>query len=77
MNPFSLGGPDSKYNQPGARPAGFLAGFWHGLIIPFSFFASIFVSGIRIYECQNNGWQYDLGFILSATGAIGGSGANI
>jgi len=77
MNSFSLGGPDSKYNQTGANPAGFLAGLWHGLIVPLTFFASLFVDGIRIYESTNNGWQYDLGFLIGISSSIGGGGSRV
>ena len=63
-NVISLAGSNSKYKLPGAKPAGFLGGFWHGLIIPFSFVASLFVRGVSIYETRNNGRWYEFGFIL-------------
>jgi hypothetical protein len=64
-NAFALAGPDSKYKLPGATPAGFWAGFWHGLIAPWIFLVSLFVPGIRIYETNNKGRRYDFGFLLA------------
>jgi len=55
---------NSKYKLPGANAAGFLGGFWHGLIISFSFVASLFVRGVSIYETRNNGRWFEFGFIL-------------
>ena len=66
-------GPNSKYKLPDATPAGFWAGLWHGLIIPFTFLASIFYPGVRIYETNNRGRLYDLGFIIGISGSFGGS----
>ena len=63
-NPLCVAGANSKYKQPGARPAGFWAGFWHGLIAPITFFVCLFVNGVRIYETNNNGRWYDFGFML-------------
>ena len=61
---ISLAGSNSKFKLPGAKPAGFLGGLWHGLIIPFSFVVSLIVSGVSIYETRNNGRWYEFGFIL-------------
>jgi len=36
-NALAVAGPNSKYQQPGAKPAGFWAGLWHGLISPITF----------------------------------------
>lgn len=73
-NVLAVAGPNSKYSLPGGRPAGFLAGLWHGLISPIVFFVSLFVDGVRIYETNNNGLLYDFGFILGASSSLGGSG---
>lgn len=73
-NILAIAGPGSKYNEPGAEPAGFLAGFWHGLIFPIVFFVSLFFSGVRIYEKNNSGRWYDFGFFIGAGAALGGSG---
>ena len=42
-------GPNSKHALPGAKPAGFWAGLWHGLFSPITFLLSLFIAGVRIY----------------------------
>jgi len=74
-NPLAVGGPNSKYNLPGAAPAGFLAGLWHGLICPIAFIVGLINPGVRIYEQNNTGGWYDFGFVIGISGAFGGSGA--
>lgn len=66
-NPFAIAGPNSRYSLPNSRPAGFLAGLWHRLIAPVTFFASLFQPNVRIYETINSGRQYDLGFMVGIT----------
>lgn len=56
-------------------PAGFFAGFWHGLIAFFTLIWSIFDSDISIYEVDNVGFWYDLGFFLAISGIMAGGGA--
>ena len=73
-NILAVAGPNSTYQKPGAHPAGFWAGFWHGVILPITFFVSLFNPGVRIYETHNRGRLYDLGFVLGASGSLGGSG---
>lgn len=51
--------------------AGYWNGFWHGLIMPYSFIGSWFTDNVNIYEVHNNGLWYHLGlftpgFIISA-----------
>jgi len=75
INMLSIGGPESKYSVPGAEPAGFLAGFWHGLICPFTFIGSLFSPGVGMYEVNNNGRWYDFGFLLGASSSLGGGGS--
>jgi hypothetical protein len=72
-NILAVAGPNSKYAQAGARPAGFWAGLWHGLICPITFLVSLLYGGVRIYEVNNKGRWYDFGFILGASSALGGS----
>jgi hypothetical protein len=72
-NILAVAGPNSKYAQAGARPAGFWAGLWHGLISPITFLVSLFYAGVRIYEINNKGRWYDFGFILGASSSLGGS----
>lgn len=74
-NIFALAGPNSKYKQSGSRPAGFWAGFWHGLISPVTFIVSLLNPNVRIYETNNRGRRYDFGFIIGISGAFGGSGS--
>ncbi len=74
-NVLAVGGPNSKYSLPGASPASFLAGLWHGLICPITFIVSLFSPGVRIYEQNNKGRWYDFGFVMGISGAFGGSGS--
>lgn len=47
-------------------PAGFFLGIWHGIIAPLSWFFSLLVSNVNVYEVCNNGGWYDFGFVLGA-----------
>lgn len=44
--------------------AGFWAGIWHGLIIIITFIVSLFAKEVGIYEVNNSGWTYNLGFLI-------------
>ena len=72
-NILAVAGPNSKYKLPYAHPAGFWAGLWHGLIAPITFLVCIFNPNVRIYETNNRGRLYDLGFLIGASSSIGGS----
>ena len=74
-NVLAVAGPNSKYQMAGSGPAGFWAGFWHGLICPITFIVSLFLDGVRIYEINNKGRLYEFGFVLGASAAFGGSGS--
>jgi hypothetical protein len=74
-NVLAIAGPNSKYQLPDAQPAGFWAGLWHGLIMPLTFLVSLFNPGVRIYETNNKGRLYDFGFLIGASGSLGGSGS--
>ena len=76
-NILSVAGPNSKYKLPNAKPAGFWAGLWHGLITPITFIICIFNPNVRIYETNNRGRLYDFGFILGLSSSFGGSGSRI
>ena len=54
--------------------AGFWRGLWHGLILPMTFFISLFKENVGIYEPHNNGNWYNLGFILGVMIVFGGNG---
>ena len=71
-NSLSIAGSNSKYKEPGAKPAGFLGGLWHGIVAPITFVVSLFVGGVSIYETNNNGRWYEFGFMLGI-GAYSGS----
>jgi hypothetical protein len=72
-NKLAAAGPNSVYKLPDAQPAGFWAGFWHGAIAPIAFFVGLFNPGVRMYETNNSGGWYDLGFLLGASMSLGGS----
>ncbi len=55
-----------------AEPAGFFWGVWHGWIAPFALIGGFFNPAIRVYEGNNVGWWYDLGFYLAVIGGFGG-----
>jgi hypothetical protein len=76
-NILAVAGPGSKYSLPGAKAAGFWAGFWHGLICPITFLVSLFNPNVRIYEINNRGRWYDFGFIIGVSGAFGGGGSRV
>jgi len=51
--------------------AGFWAGLWHGLIIIITFIISLFSENVTIYEINNSGALYNLGFVLGILISIG------
>lgn len=53
---------------------GFMHGLWHGLIIVFSLFGSLFSDDIAIYAIYNNGIWYDIGFVFGVGGFGLGTG---
>lgn len=76
-NRFALAGSGSKFKEEGADPAGFLAGFWHGMIAPIAFFVSLFKPEVNIYETHNNGARYNFGFVLGVSGLFRGPNVNV
>jgi hypothetical protein len=54
------------------RRAGFFSGIWHGWIAPISLVYGFFNEDVRIYEQQNVGWWYDMGFYIAIIGGFGG-----
>lgn len=76
-NILAIAGPSSRYKLDGATPAGFFAGFWHGVIVPVTFVVSLFSPQVRIYETHNRGRWYDLGFLLGLSASFGGGGAEV
>ena len=61
---------DGKHTE--ANPAGFFWGIWHGWIAPISLIWGLFNSDIRLYEPQNTGWWYDVGFYIAVISGFGG-----
>ncbi len=57
-------------------PAGFWAGLWHGLICWITLIVRIFNRNVLVYEINNSGIWYDLGFVLGAIIAFGGSSSS-
>ena len=55
--------------------AGFWHGLWHGFICIVTFIISLFNDNVEMYEVANNGGWYNLGYLLGASCALGGSGA--
>ncbi len=64
---------NARYSPDTGRPANFWAGLWHGLIIVVTFVVSLFTSEVGIYEPNNVGWAYNLGFILGCCVSLGGA----
>ena len=60
----------------GVGSAGFWLGLWHGFILPVTFVISLFTDTVNLYEVNNNGNWYDVGFFLGVSSILsGGSGA--
>lgn len=74
-NALLVAGKNSQYQEPGATPAGFWVGLWHGIIMLITFIVSLFNSDVGIYETNNNGGWYNFGFVLGASAGGGGGGA--
>jgi hypothetical protein len=56
----------------GSKPANFWVGLWHGIIVIITFIMSLFRKDVGIYEVNNYGWSYNLGYILGVMISIGG-----
>jgi membrane protein YdbS with pleckstrin-like domain len=52
--------------------ANFWAGLWHGFISLFAFIVSLFNENVNVYEVNNTGWPYNLGFIFGCMMFYGG-----
>lgn len=62
--------PGDGRNTP-EEPAGFFWGIWHGWIAPISLILSLFNDSFSIYEVNNTGWWYDLGFYMAIISGFG------
>lgn len=69
LSACAAGTPDYAETQ-----AGFFSGVWHGWIAPVALIWHIFNDEVRIYEINNTGIWYDVGFyiaVISGFGSIG------
>jgi hypothetical protein len=66
---FHVGMPTR--NLSGA-PANFWWGVWQGLIIYLSFITSWFDNNVVLYEVNNNGFWYNLGYLIALSVSVGG-----
>jgi hypothetical protein len=64
-------GMPTKELLPNEKPADFWLGLWQGAIIWLTFIASWFDSKIALYEVHNNGFWYNLAFMIGLCIAIG------
>jgi hypothetical protein len=64
-------GPGSDWAEEGADPAGFVFGFWHGLLLIITLIVSFFTDQVSIYEVHNTGLSYNIGFVLGTLAAYG------
>ena len=53
-------------------PANFWWGLWQGLIVFLSFIASWFDNNIVLYQVNNNGFWYNLGYLIALSVSVGG-----
>lgn len=56
-----------------SKPANFLNGIIHGLILPFSFLASVFKNDVTIYAVNNVGTWYNFGYIIGVSACLKGN----
>ncbi|MCX5784434.1 MAG: hypothetical protein NTX59_01965 [Elusimicrobia bacterium] len=63
-NRLYVAGKDSRFKVQGAAPAGFWVGLWHGLIALITFIVSLFNDDVSVYETNNKGKLYELGFLI-------------
>jgi hypothetical protein len=64
--------PAAYHPDQGGNIAGFFSGFWHGLIVWFAFFFTLFTDSVSIYDANNNGGWYDFGYLLGLSCSLGG-----
>lgn len=58
-----------KYREE--HRANLFTGIYHGWIAPITLIWGFFDSDIRIYEVNNTGWGYDIGFYIAILGGFG------
>lgn len=69
-------GPNQLVGSPHnvGEAAGFWQGLLHGFIALFTFIVSLFSDKVDMYEVNNNGTWYNLGFLLGVMMFFGGGG---
>ncbi len=67
---FHVGMPTRDVDLSGT-PANFWLGLWQGLIIYLSFIASWFDNNIVLYQVHNNGFWYNLGYVIALSISVG------
>ena len=70
---YHVGMPTRDLSGPQAN---FWLGLWQGLIVFLSFIASWFDNNIVLYQVHNNGFWYNLGYIIGLIIIGAGSGAS-
>ena len=63
---------NARWDAEFGTRANFWAGLWHGLIIIVTFIVSLFTNDVKIFEANNVGWGYNLGFLLGCMISLGG-----
>ncbi len=61
-----------KEAEPRSTKAGFLQGVWHGWFAPISLIGEVTGLGTTLYEANNTGFAYDLGFYMAIISGFGG-----
>lgn len=76
---FVTPGPNPQVNSEDmdGRVAGFWQGLWHGLIVPITFFMSLFKEDVGVYELHNNGTWYNFGFAIGTIMSFSSGAAKI
>ena len=69
--------PGNRKNFNENSPAGFFAGFWHGMISFFTLIISLFNKSVKMYEIINTGFGYDVGFFLGLLFIYGGGSHSV
>jgi len=71
---LALAGCGAGTDTYATNQAGFFSGVWHGWIAPVALFVHIFDDTVRIYEANNTGIWYDLGFYIAVISGFGSLG---
>lgn len=56
----------AEFNYYGETQGGFWAGFWDGVKSPITIPLNVFWESINVYNSNNNGFNYNLGFFVPA-----------